>query len=260
LEQSAAVQHQLHLGWTNIAELLFGNIYHFIFIQQRFRADGILLPNLRQALDVGCHYSRPLPMPNLRSESEIPKGYFFESDKHISYETFPDLTDIESPPNTISLIGYGKDNSYIYFRLLDENEELLSLLRVIRKQYCGQDFYQIHKIGSLKRNQGYATYLYNLAVRHCDVPLISDSYLTRPGSYNIWMSLITSRTVSPYDIQYLNTADCTTHNYDSRRQETFYWGFDEDMLEVFIDDPENLEYQLNDGIMDEDTYEFFKDN
>jgi hypothetical protein len=53
LKQSAAVQHQLYLGWTNIAELLFGNIYHFIFIQQRFRADGILLPNLRQALDVG---------------------------------------------------------------------------------------------------------------------------------------------------------------------------------------------------------------
>jgi hypothetical protein len=53
LKQSAAVHHQLHLGWTNIAELLYGNIYHFIFIEQRFQADGILLPNLRQALDVG---------------------------------------------------------------------------------------------------------------------------------------------------------------------------------------------------------------
>jgi len=52
LKQSAAVHHQLHLGWTNIAELLFGNIYHFTFMQQRFRTDGILLPNLRQALDV----------------------------------------------------------------------------------------------------------------------------------------------------------------------------------------------------------------
>jgi len=50
------------------------------------------------------------------------------------------------------------------------------------------------------------------------------------------------------------------HQYDSRRPETFYWGFDEDMLEVFIDDPDNLDYQLNDGIMDEDTYEFFKEN
>jgi len=49
LKQSAAVHHQLHLGWTNIAELLYGNIYHFIFIEQRFQADGILLPNLRQA-------------------------------------------------------------------------------------------------------------------------------------------------------------------------------------------------------------------
>jgi hypothetical protein len=29
----------LHLGWTNIAGLLFVNLYFHIFIQQRFRAD-----------------------------------------------------------------------------------------------------------------------------------------------------------------------------------------------------------------------------
>jgi len=124
-------------------------------------------------------------MPNLRSISEIPKGFFFESDNHIVYETFPDLTHIESPEKTISLIGYGVDNSYIYFRLLDENEELLSLLKLHRRNYCGQNYYQIHKIGSIKKHHGYATYLYNLAVRHCGFPLISDTYLTRPGSYNI---------------------------------------------------------------------------
>jgi hypothetical protein len=28
----------LHLGWTNIAGLLFGNLYFYIFNQQRFRA------------------------------------------------------------------------------------------------------------------------------------------------------------------------------------------------------------------------------
>jgi hypothetical protein len=29
----------LHLGWTNIAGLLFVNLYIYIFNQQRFRAD-----------------------------------------------------------------------------------------------------------------------------------------------------------------------------------------------------------------------------
>jgi hypothetical protein len=29
----------LHLGWTNIAGLLFVNLYFYIFNQQRFRAD-----------------------------------------------------------------------------------------------------------------------------------------------------------------------------------------------------------------------------
>jgi hypothetical protein len=29
----------LHLGWSNIVELLFVNLYFYIFNQQRFRAD-----------------------------------------------------------------------------------------------------------------------------------------------------------------------------------------------------------------------------
>ena len=40
----------LHLGWTNIAELLFVNLYFYIFIQQRFRADQQWIPALQQAL------------------------------------------------------------------------------------------------------------------------------------------------------------------------------------------------------------------
>jgi hypothetical protein len=38
LEQWAFYRYQLHMDWTNIAELLFVNFYFFIFIQQRFRA------------------------------------------------------------------------------------------------------------------------------------------------------------------------------------------------------------------------------
>jgi hypothetical protein len=37
----------LHLGWTNIAELLFVNLYFYIFIQQRFRADTATIPALQ---------------------------------------------------------------------------------------------------------------------------------------------------------------------------------------------------------------------
>jgi hypothetical protein len=38
LEQWAFNRYQLHLGWTNIARLLFDNLYFYIFIQQWFRA------------------------------------------------------------------------------------------------------------------------------------------------------------------------------------------------------------------------------
>ena len=40
----------LHLGWTNIAGLLFVNLYFYIFNQQRFRADEQWIPALQQAL------------------------------------------------------------------------------------------------------------------------------------------------------------------------------------------------------------------
>ena len=39
----------LRLGWTNIVELLFVNLYFYIFIQQRFRADTTTIPALQQA-------------------------------------------------------------------------------------------------------------------------------------------------------------------------------------------------------------------
>jgi hypothetical protein len=43
----------LHLGWTNIAGLLFVNLYFYIFIQQRFRADTATIPAL-QASPARC--------------------------------------------------------------------------------------------------------------------------------------------------------------------------------------------------------------
>jgi hypothetical protein len=45
----------LHLGWTNIAGLLFVNLYFYIFIQQQFRADTATIPALQQALPVVRH-------------------------------------------------------------------------------------------------------------------------------------------------------------------------------------------------------------
>jgi hypothetical protein len=43
----------LHLGWTNIAGLLFVNLYFYIFNQQRFRADTATIPAL-QASPARC--------------------------------------------------------------------------------------------------------------------------------------------------------------------------------------------------------------
>jgi hypothetical protein len=199
-------------------------------------------------------------MPNVINVIDLPRGYFYESDTHIVYETFPTFNDSNAPDDTITLIGFTQDNNHIFFKLLDIEENLIALLRVVKINLCGQEFYKIYKIGSKIRLKGYAKYLYNVAVRHCNYPLISDLNLTRPGSFNIWQSFIVSRINAPYTVQVINTNECSISDYDSRKHETSYWGFDEDMLEVYKDEPENLEYQYNDGMMEEDLYEFLRDN
>jgi hypothetical protein len=54
----------LHLGWTNIVELLFVNLYFYIFNQQRFRADKQRIPALQQALPVTCKPNEQLYSKN----------------------------------------------------------------------------------------------------------------------------------------------------------------------------------------------------
>ena len=46
----------LHLGWTNTAELLFVNLYFYIFIHQRFRADSWSIPQLHKAPNVVVNF------------------------------------------------------------------------------------------------------------------------------------------------------------------------------------------------------------
>ncbi len=50
---------QLLFGLDNIAELLYLASSKY-FNQQRFRADGILVPNLHKALFVVCNYTETL--------------------------------------------------------------------------------------------------------------------------------------------------------------------------------------------------------
>jgi hypothetical protein len=197
-------------------------------------------------------------MPNIINPNGIHKGYFFNSDSVIGYERFPPPSDLVHPIDTIPLVGIAYDSS-IYFKLLDLNEDLLSLLRVIPVEMCGQEYYKINKIGSLYKKQGYATYLYNLALRYCEFPLISDINLTRPGSYNIWRSLTMQRD-APYLVSILDTKNCNVDVYDINKNEIEYWGFDQDMLQEFKDDVENIDYLFNDGEIDDSTRDFFISN
>ncbi len=202
-------------------------------------------------------------MPNVINDLAIPKGFFYESDGGIDYNlSFPDHEDINKPANTITLIGQSKDGNQYFYKLLDIEEEIIALLRLYKETICGEDYFRIYKIGTKQeyRNNGYAKYLYNLALRHCESALVSDRNLTMPGSYNIWESFIVSRNQEPYIVSIIDTSDCSQHEYDSRRNQTFYWGHDEDYLEEYKSDPENLELMYNDEVLEEELYDYLKSN
>jgi hypothetical protein len=202
-------------------------------------------------------------MPNVINDSEIPKGFFYESDGGIDYNlSFPAPEDIDKPEDTITLIGQSQDGNQYFYKLLDLEEETIALLRLYKETICEEDYFRIYKIGTKQehRNNGYAKYLYNLALRHCASPLVSDRNLTMPGSYNIWESFIVSRNQEPYTVSIINTADCSQSEYDSRKHQTFYWGHDEDYLEEYRTDSDNLDLMYNNEVLEEELYDYLKSN
>ena len=59
----------LHLGRTFNLVLLFGNLYFYIFIQQRFRADSVTIPALQAspARKLQCYLTHPNHAKNIKT-------------------------------------------------------------------------------------------------------------------------------------------------------------------------------------------------
>ena len=132
-------------------------------------------------------------------------------------------------------------------------------MRLVRVNIGGLDYWQISKIASERRRIGLAKSLYIAAIEFEGHPIICDSTLTMPGSYNVWQSLISDGKNGEFKIQVINSASGEAKAYDFRTARTRIWGYDTDLIDIINQDPDNLEMALAEKDIQNDLYEYLRD-
>lgn len=195
-------------------------------------------------------------MPNLTDVSNIPGGYFWNSDNLVVHDIL-NIAAIVLPQNTI--LHFGIINNIHYYKLTNLNNYKVSLLRLVPETLCQEEFLRISKVGSRVKRKQYAITLYLAAIYNSEKSIISDTSLTISGSYNIWRKLFRTQLNLNYQISYLNTNDCDERFLTTKIARTQLWGFDEGLLEIIRDDFENLEMSYDAGDISIELFEYLRD-
>lgn len=199
-------------------------------------------------------------MPNLNCEIQIPKGHFFTCDIGVAYNQIP----FHQPTfNTVNLtIHCGNINNEQYFKISNQNGETICLLRLVIVNILNRDFFKVSKIGTLPayRRNGYAYHLYRLAIERLEFPIICDTTLTIPGSYNIWIKLIRDSKAGDIQVKSIDTRKNTIVQYSYKNPKIRTWGFDSELLNIIKEDKENLEEAYKEEDISKELYEFLKSN
>ncbi len=193
-------------------------------------------------------------MPNVNDEKNIPKGYFLTMDEGVEFQ------DIEYAGVENYIYQYGSRSAdEIFYRAIHKVNGNKSLLRLVRVNIGGMDYWQISKIASERRRIGLAKSLYIAAIEFEGYPIICDCTLTMPGSYNVWQSLISDAKNGEFEIQIVNSASGEAKAYDFRTARTRIWGYDTDLIDIINQDPDNLEMALDEKDIQNDLYEYLRD-
>lgn len=120
-----------------------------------------------------------------------------------------------------------KENS-ILFLLVNEDGKHLSILRLVETLIFDSRYFQIKKSYSPVRGNGYGYHLYILVIEHVSTSIISDSFNTLPGSYNVWQKLLLNNN---YDVRVLNTQTGKIAKIKQPLDDLTIWGVVPDYLE-----------------------------
>lgn len=116
----------------------------------------------------------------------------------------------------------------VLYLLIDKEEKHLSIIRLVKISINGDDYFQIKKSFSPVPNQGFGYSLYCLVIENQIGHIISDSFNTLPGSYNVWMKLLKN---IKYKIQLFNISSGKATGIKRPINELNIWGVEEEYLE-----------------------------
>ena len=119
------------------------------------------------------------------------------------------------------------ENSILYL-LTDQEGKDLSIIRLVNISIFNEDYFQIKKSYSPIPNKGYGYLLYCLVIENHKGSIVSDSFNTLPGSYNVWMKLLRDK---KYAIQLFNIVTGRKSNIDNPINELKIWGVETEYLE-----------------------------
>lgn len=183
-------------------------------------------------------------MPLLVHPDSLSRGYL-----DIQQISKLDLIDIEKPllievSEEVVIKECLLDNCRCF--ILQNNENyIVSIIRLIKKVINNEEFYLIDKSKSFVERKGYATILYEYCFCYCDLPVISGSLQTKPGSSDLWKMFQKKQENSNYEILVFNTQTNHKGIFITRHYSDYdVWGWYMDFIEMAKSDPSYLEESL----------------
>lgn len=199
-------------------------------------------------------------MPNLISSEDLSEGYLINDDyKKMTFVKVPDVSKIEIDSGKV--ITSASKNGYLYYRLENEDGFELSLVRLKKEVINNKEFYSVDKSRSFIKGKGYAIPLYEYSFCYLELPVISDSMQTKPGSSNLWKKFKERQIISSYEIRVFNTETDHTNVFTNRNYNDYdVWGWDPDFIQMVKDDPDFLDEALKYKNINTELYRFINSN
>ena len=205
-------------------------------------------------------------MPNLYSPEDLATGYLIDDYYH-NYLKFYQMRNT----NLIQLqaglkIRRAIDTDSLYFRLENNNNKHLSVIRLKEITLHNKLYYLVDKSHSFVKGQGYVIPLYEYAFCYLKYPVISDSNQTKPGSSNLWKKLQGRQAVNSYNLFVINTNTQHKGLYETRNYSDYdVWGWEREKIELYNINPDfisgigEFEDNYNEDIIENDEVYYEED-
>jgi hypothetical protein len=165
-------------------------------------------------------------MPNLIES--IDHTQFYDPDINLFYDFVDCDIEIEGGLKLLMVNAIIQNENSTLYLLVDSDDNHLSVLRLVEYFCHGSIYSQIKKSYSPVPNEGYGYILYRLVIDFHEGPIISDSYNTLPGSYNLWKKLIKN---TKYQVKTLSLNSGRSYSIKNPLNELLIWGVELDYLE-----------------------------